>query len=397
MLQELSLLAGILGTLALAAWLGGREKVPDGSARAAQEFAARRYFAGLDGLRAISVLAVIWCHVAGPHELHLLNQGNKGVDLFFAISGFLVTTLLLREWRERGSISLTGFYIRRSLRIFPLYYAVLLLYCVLVFATMRGTTKAAEFWDNLPAFLTYTSNWFVTLDGAGSHGTTFYFAWSLATEEQFYLFWPALMLLTLWLTRRSWAPAIAAVLLISIQIVAAAQAKPTLLMIVLSSLAPAILFGVMFAVLLHNRRVFGLLYPVIGNRLMAPAAAVLLLACLQFQADGLLVRFLMALLVASICVRGDTVLHPALNWRPAVFVGAISYGMYLMHMLAANFARIVLGHHSGLDVFAVTVVVVTVMAFLSYRFFEAPILRLKGRFQPGKPEEPVVRPATPTV
>lgn len=393
MLLELYGLVGILSTLALAAWLGRREEVPDQAARA---FAGRRYFSGLDGLRAISVIAVIWCHVAGPQQLHLLTQGNKGVDLFFAISGFLVTTLLLREYRERGSISLTNFYFRRSLRIFPLYYAVLLLYCVLVFATMRGTTKAAEFWHNLPAFLTYTSNWFVAVDDAGP-GTTFYFAWSLATEEQFYLFWPALMLLTLWLTKRSWAPAIAAVLLICIQLVAVSQTRPTLMMVVLASLAPAILFGVLFAVLLHNRRIFSLLYPVIGNRLTAPAAAGLLLACLQFGADLLLVRFLMALLVASVCVREDTVLHPLLNWRPAVFVGAISYGMYLMHMLAANFVRVVLGHASGLDVFAGTLLVVTVMAFLSWRYFEAPILKLKGRFPAGKAGEPVVQPAAPTV
>ena len=394
MLLELYGLVGILGTLALAAWLGGRERTPDSAARA---FSGRRYFSGLDGLRAISVVAVIWCHVAGPQPINLLNQGNKGVDLFFAISGFLVTTLLLREYRERGSISLTQFYIRRSLRIFPLYYAVLLLYCVLVFATMRGTTKAAEFWDHLPAFLTYTSNWFVDLNGAGSHGTTFYFAWSLATEEQFYLFWPALMLLSLWLTKRGWAPAIAAVLLICIQLIAVSQVKPTLMMIMLASLAPAILFGAVFAVLLHNRRIFELLYPVIGNRLLAPAVAGLLLACLQFDADLLLIRFLMALLVAGVCVRDDTVLHPLLNWRPAVFMGAISYGMYLMHMLAANFARILLGHQAGVDVFVVTVSIVTIMAFLSYRFFEAPILKLKGRFQPGKTEEPVVRPAAPTV
>ena len=186
MLQELYGLVGILGALAFAAWLGGRGPSPNAAGTlAALQFSKRRYFSGLDGLRAISVVAVIWCHVSGPHEFNLLNQGNKGVDLFFAISGFLVTTLLLREYRARGSISLTSFYVRRSLRIFPLYYAVLLLYCVLVFATMRGTTKASEFWDNLPAFLTYTSNWFVTLNGAGSHGTTFYFAWSLATEEQF--------------------------------------------------------------------------------------------------------------------------------------------------------------------------------------------------------------------
>jgi peptidoglycan/LPS O-acetylase OafA/YrhL len=156
-------------------------------------FSGTSRFAALDGLRAFSVLAVIWTHVTGPHAVNLLNQGNKGVDLFFAISGFLVTNLLIREWRRDGSISLRNFFIRRTLRIFPLYYAVLSMYCVLVFATFRGTPKAAEFWQNFPAFATYTSNWFVNLDNGAEHGVTFYFAWSLATEEQFYLFWPPLL------------------------------------------------------------------------------------------------------------------------------------------------------------------------------------------------------------
>ena len=165
-------------------------------------FMSVRNFSALDGLRAVSVLAVIWSHASGVHDLALLNQGRRGVDFFFAISGFLITTLLLREHSRSGGISLRDFYFRRTLRIFPLYYAVLCLYCVLAFLTLSGKPKGAEFWNNLPAFLTYTSNWFVSADHAGD-GVTFYFAWSLATEEQFYLFWPPLMVLALYAVRRS--------------------------------------------------------------------------------------------------------------------------------------------------------------------------------------------------
>jgi len=395
---ELLALTGILAIIALAAGAGslhGNNAFPHPYAAPMSRFAATRYFSGLDALRAFSVIAVIWAHVAGPQTITLLNQGHKGVDLFFAISGFLVTTLLLREYRRNGGISLRDFYIRRSLRIFPLYYAVLALYCVLVFATLRGTPKAAEFWDNLPAFLTYTTNWFVTLDGAAQHGVTFYFAWSLATEEQFYLFWPALMVLVIWLTQRNWAPAVAAAVLVVIQIVAAGQVRPGFLAIVLASLAPAILFGVMFAVLLHNRRLFQALYPVLGHPAAAPLALAAVLACLQFEVVSLLTRFLMALLVACVCIREDTLLHPVLRWKPAVFVGTISYGIYLMHMLAANVVRKLVGEHSGLLVFALTVGVVVAMAYLSYRYFEAPILKLKDRFQ-GRPRagRPEVAPAS---
>ncbi len=377
---------------AIALGAGLQDRLPAAQSIYDQKYSATRYFSGLDALRAFAVLAVIWCHVGGTHSITILNHGNKGVDLFFAISGFLVTTLLLREHRRNGRISLKDFYMRRTLRIFPLYYAVLGLYCVLVLLTMRGTTKAAEFWDNLPAFLTYTSNWFVSLNDGAEHGTTFYFAWSLATEEQFYLFWPALIALVTWLTRRNWAPAAAAVLLVCIQVVAASQARPGFLVTVLASLAPAILFGAMFAVLLNNRRVFAALYLTLGHRLAAPILLGALLAALQFEASPLGMRFLMAAFVASVCVREDTVLHGVLRFKPLVVLGTISYGMYLMHMLAANAVRKLLGQASGLDVFILTSALVAVMAFLSYRFFESPILRWKDRFQarpsPAAPVQP---------
>jgi len=81
-------------------------------------FHRERFWPSLDGLCAISIFAVVRHHAAG-HKVGLAGQGWRGVELFFAISGFLITTLLLRERARTGSIDLTGFYIRRSLRIFP--------------------------------------------------------------------------------------------------------------------------------------------------------------------------------------------------------------------------------------------------------------------------------------
>ena len=118
------------------------------------------------------------------------RTGQYGVSLFFVISGFLITTLLLREQKSSGVISLKNFYIRRTLRIFPLYYATLLIYLGLVIVTSHGPERSA-FFHNLPSYFTYTSNWFVDKD-AGEH-VTFAFAWSLATEEQFYLCWPSIV------------------------------------------------------------------------------------------------------------------------------------------------------------------------------------------------------------
>lgn len=378
-----TVLAGVLLVLLLGARTGPWSRDSDAFA----EFRSRRYFGGFDGLRAVGVIAVVWFHVSGPHALAILNHGNKGVDLFFAVSGFLITSLLLREYSAKGGIDLRAFYLRRTLRIFPLYYLVLGVYCVLVFATAGGTPRGAQFWSNLPAFLTYTSNWFVSLeDSLGGEGVIFYFAWSLATEEQFYLFWPALLMLLLWLTRRLWTAAIAALLLLGLKVLATGgDVDASLGLLVFSHLAPAILFGAMLAILLHEKSSFQLLYPVLGRKSMPALALLVLLACLQLEADRLLTCLVIAVFVASIALREDGVLHRALTCKPAVFVGSISYGMYLMHMLAANVVRRIVGHATGMDVFIGTLLLVTVMAYLSFRFFEQPILRFKDRLKGSAP------------
>src|SRR5262245_12093123 len=144
-------------------------------------------FGSLDGLRALSIVPVVWHH-ATPHPLDgALGRGPLGVDLFFAISGFLITTLLLRE-RDERTIDLRSFYVRRTLRIFPLYYVVLGAFIAhAIFFRAPGAPRD-HFLASLPSYATYTSNWFV--DNAVSHAVVFSFAWSLATEEQFYLGFP---------------------------------------------------------------------------------------------------------------------------------------------------------------------------------------------------------------
>jgi peptidoglycan/LPS O-acetylase OafA/YrhL len=350
------------------------------AARAYQAFQSARYFGGLDTLRAISVLAVIWTHTTIGHTVTLLNQGHRGVDLFFAISGFLVTTLLLREYRRTGAVSMRDFYMRRTLRIFPLYFAVLAMYCVLVFAMLRGTPKAAEFWHNVPAFLTYTSNWLVSVENGGKDGVTFYFAWSLATEEQFYLLWPALMVLALRFVPRTALLVIPVTGLLLLQMAGDALKPVSFAGTMLASLAPAILFGVLLAILADDEKTFRGLYAFLGRRWVAPVLALLMVAGLAVDAPWRVVSFSMALLVACVCLREDTWLHPLLKCRPLAYIGTISYGIYLMHMLAANAMRKALGQDFGVDVFLVTIPVVIAMASASFRYFERPLLRYKTRF-----------------
>lgn len=355
-----------------------------------ESFQSARYFSGLDALRALSVIAVIWTHTTLPHAMRLLNQGHRGVDLFFAISGFLVTTLLLREYRRERTISLRDFYMRRTLRIFPLYYAALAVYCMLVFVLLKGTPKAAEFWNNLPAFLSYTSNWFVNLENGGRNGVTFYFAWSLATEEQFYLFWPLLMVGVLQWRPRTEVLLVPVIALLLVQAIAPAIRPGAFGAVVLGSLSPAILFGVLFAILLDNRATFSVLYRVLGRRWMPPLIAITVVVCLAFDVPWRVSSFCMAALVASVCIREGSYLHPLLRFKPLMYIGTVSYGIYLMHMLAANAARKVLGYEFGTTVFLATVPVAIAIAVTSYRFFEKPILGFKNRFSHASAKPGVV-------
>lgn len=148
-------------------------------------FRSVRHFASLDGFRAASILAVLFHHAAEPVEwLPVTKRGFLGIDMFFLLSGFLIVTLLLREKDGYGDISLGSFYMRRTLRIFPVYYGLLFLFSALYLATGNMFRTSGAFFAALPFYLTYTSNWTMI------QAANFEITWSLAAEEQFYLFWP---------------------------------------------------------------------------------------------------------------------------------------------------------------------------------------------------------------
>jgi peptidoglycan/LPS O-acetylase OafA/YrhL len=349
-------------------------------------FQNRRYFSTLNGLRALSVLAVVWHHTgAAGFTSGLAVRGELGVQLFFTISGFLVTTLLLREHGRHGTISLRAFYARRGLRIVPLYYAVLVLYIALTAATRRGTPEGTAFFEHLPAFATYTSNWFVEL--SASTAVTFYFAWSLAAEEQFYLWWPPLLAFTLNRRASLRVPLAAVATILAITTLARITTSTSSLpVVVLRSIPLSILLGVLGALLLARRPSFELLHPVLTARATAPALALGALAMVQFGADAQLIEVVLAAFVLSCAVDERGVLAPLLTFAPLARIGAVSYGVYLLHMLVSNVVRPFTGKGT-LGEFALTVAGAIAVAEVSFRWFESPILRLKQRFSVSEPAE----------
>jgi peptidoglycan/LPS O-acetylase OafA/YrhL len=351
-------------------------------------FKATRVFGSLDGLRAASILAVIWSHSASGsfRDITLLQQGSYGVTLFFTISGFLISTLLLRERAKYGRISLRDFYIRRTLRIWPLYYAVLGLYTVLVLVMERGTSRGAAFMHNLPSYATYTSNLFVSLT---DQAVIFYFAWSLAAEEQFYLVWPLVMRLL-----RPPGPLVFILGLLALTGVSlsgyggAQLSYPHLAFKVLDRSVGPISTGVLLAILLDSPASFGVLWRVLGRPWSSVAAAAWLLFTLAFPKwlepwDTPASWLGLFLLVGSCVVQERHWLAPVLRFKPVALVGVLSYGMYLMHMLSMNAVKIVLkrlGAETPIAEFGLSVPFTVLAAWISYRYYEGYFLRLKKKF-----------------
>ena len=373
------------------------------------DFSRVRFFNALDGLRALSILGVLWAHVwyvSGREyyqqliRIPILRSGSFGVDIFFGISGFLITTLLLRERAENGNVSLRSFYLRRSLRIWPLYYATLGFYVLLVIFLQRGTGRDHVFFHFLPGYLTYTYTWFA---GWEASGTIFNFAWSLSVEEQFYVLW-ALVLRVL----RGFLPVLVMVLLIFLRLGASfgflqhLVRKGSLPWRMAGGIAVPICLGAILAQILQSERGFRVLRPILGRKWSAPACLLALLVALipSTLTWQPLQWFMVVALVGSCVIREDNGLSRFLKFRPLAYIGVVSYGMYLLNTLTLDGLNPImnrLGLHHPLLKFPIFVAMTVLVAGLSYRFFETPFLRLKERFSKLHEVQPVTKIAVPPV
>jgi peptidoglycan/LPS O-acetylase OafA/YrhL len=161
-----------------------------------------RFRPDIEGLRAIAIVAVLLCHAGVP----FLAGGYVGVDVFFVISGFLITKLLIGELDRTGTISLRGFYARRAKRLLPLS-AVLLVSVAVLSMILLSPLRNTEVAGDITASALYVANWHFAAQSVdyfaqGLEPSPVLHLWSLAIEEQFYLVWPGLILATTWIFRR---------------------------------------------------------------------------------------------------------------------------------------------------------------------------------------------------
>ena len=360
-----------------------------------EQYRAVRFFGSLNGLRFLCIFMVMWHHspaygsLEAPHIL--LTRGFLGVDFFFVLSGFLITTLLLREESRNGRISLRGFYWRRILRIVPVYFLVVTAMS-LYWVVYKGMDHLAPL---IPYYYLFLSN--MLIDDIPLLSIT----WSLAVEEQYYVIWPLLFLLL--------APARRAFVLVGLIGLCVLSAAGLLSFLGIRPIATAhavwgvpvsgysaILIGTLAAVTLHAREGFVWLYRLCRSPAAPLVAFALLVAVLSLMPGrltgfpNLLVHMTMALCLVTLVVREDHWLAPLLLFRPIARIGEISYGLYLYHLIARHFGVEFgkqLGLGAALEPFAITIIFMLMaiaMAEISFRTYERFFLTLKHTRPAGK-------------
>lgn len=348
-----------------------------------ERFTHTQQLPGLDGLRCLAILPVVWHHATPRLLPGVLGKGAVGVDLFFALSGFLITTLLLRERARAGTVHLAAFYARRSLRIFPLYYLVLGFYALRALQTQAGSEVARHFLRGLPFHATYTANWF--LDYSVPHSVMFAFSWSLCVEEQFYWAWPGLMKLVRSRVALAVLMGLAIVLDTAAEHAAFRSYLPpgSLGLRMLTSFATPIGCGSLLALLLDSASGFQLARWLLGGRWSAPLFLLLAGYWLTLPATPYLsLSFTLAALVGAVAIRPDNGLSWLLERAAVRRVGTLSYATYLLHITALGLVRRFFPGHqqSALFVFALGLPLSLLLAELAHRGIERPFLRLRERF-----------------
>ena len=332
----------------------------------------RRRIPNIDGLRGLAILLVLAHHIPASSVgwvAQFQQYGKHGVSLFFVISGYIVMTLMLREFRKSGIIDVRGFLARRLLRLWPLYYVILLIEAGLVYvAQVYSPENQALFTDKFACYALYCSNWLET-SGQGP----FFVSWSLAVEEQFYL----LLSLVLLILRPAWlAVLFGGLLLVKIFLVNWVNLNLTILpWRIILSYSEAILLGTLLAFCLNERRFylwFGHLtkYRIMPVLLILVLAGFLIFGNLGYKSslDALAFYVICALLVGVCAVSHQL---PIIGGKNLSWIGLVSYGIYLMHMPILSAVKKVT--MEPMLVMFLTLVFVLPAAWLSYMFFEEPI------------------------
>jgi len=351
----------------------------------------------LDGLRALSIGLVLLSHLIGTSGFFVpqavgrfFSLGELGVRVFFVISGFLITSLLLEEMESEGKISLIRFYFRRTMRILPPYFTLIVV--VMLLEAVGLISLAPK--DKLHA-LTYTSNYYPERSWYLGH------TWSLAVEEQFYLLWPALLLLA----GKRRGLAVAFVLLFACPLIRlglwrmnpqAAGEVGTRFEGICDSIAIGCLLAgcgawlkqqVVYQRIMDSKLFFVVPLMVLGASALHDRPRI------DFVFGFTIMNVGIALCIDWCITNHKGRIGSILNAKPIAFVGVISYSIYLWQQIFLN--------RSSSSVFArfpISIVLAIAAAMLSYYIIERPSLKLRRRLEIGplRQNQPLLKPEPAT-
>jgi peptidoglycan/LPS O-acetylase OafA/YrhL len=344
-----------------------------------ESYRARKRFEELDGLRAIAVLMVVTVHM---HDmvLRVLN-GGLGVVIFYVLSGYLITMLALREEEARGRLDFISFYIRRTFRIFPLYYVVLATYAFLILVLKDSIEKSGRFVHALPYYVLYLQEipYF-----RHSFRMPFYQCWSLGVEEKFYLFWPLIFFGVLALAKEL-RGIVTGVLIV---LLCFSPVFPTAIRWYQLEHFAYILMGALLALILEEPSGFALM-----QRLGTPGVVVTMGLILPLQltrlqatprATARTVYAVVFMVFLGGLVSNEGPIQRLLSNRLIGFVGELSYGIYLVQLLCINIAEKVFPPHKGLVIpaYVLTCLISILVAFILNRTVERPMIRIGRLLRP---------------
>jgi peptidoglycan/LPS O-acetylase OafA/YrhL len=373
------------------------------SPSAASQESAPKYVPGLDGIRAIAVIAVVLYHLKAPFA----DGGLLGVSVFFTLSGYLITSLLLGEFQRSGRIDLKGFWVRRARRLLPAIFVLLPVVALATLAT-RPEKFVAVLRDGVFALL-YVSNWATILRGDDyfqrfSGPGPLDHLWSLAIEEQFYVVWPlavaGVLAAVAWRARKqagnamrsgtsAWLAAVAFVLAAASTWAMFAAYDPsadnnTRAYEGTDTRAAALLIGALVAALLPLHRVARLGGAArIALDVLATAGLAVVLGCIAitdeyspflYRGGEVLLAIATSLLVLG-ASHPQTLIGRVLALGPMRWIGARSYGIYLWHMPIAAFVPEVLFEQHPLLCGAISAGLIVALATISYHLVEDPVRR----------------------
>lgn len=360
------------------------------------------YYEGLDGIRAFAVISVMLFHF---YPQSILTIGWAGVDLFFVLSGFLITNILIKN-KEKDNY-FKSFYMRRVIRIFPIYYLVVIPMLLINIALLH-----VKDWTNIGSYLIYFQN-FAAVKSDYLFGLAH--TWSLAIEEQFYLFFP--FIIRLFSIKVSFRITILLILLaIAIRFFSAMQFPETIYLqsTLIFTRMDSLLLGALLPLFVNLYNITKKRMNFILNIIMIISGLFIVLSISNYSITSIkenslstlfadygnpnlhtiyghlkftfLAVFFLAI-IGKIAYATSSFANKLIHWlnyRPLAYIGKISYGIYLYHWVIQELFTIVLQKANltlpALLLVGVKIALSILIAALSWKFIEKPVLKMKNKF-----------------